>query len=212
MRKLLISAALLASSVIASPAMAVASFQSDVTAWKIINPGYTEDTTYGAHGSTISALTLDDGTQLGLAAPVGVAGIGDGWATWCCSYTGDVLTRLDSSGITVSFLTGVDAFGFYAEPNQFAEYLITLTLSDGGVLQQAVQGASGAKFFGFTGGGVSSMTVTTADTTGFAIGDFFVKAAVPEPATWGMMLLGFGAMGMAFRRNRKASKPLAQLA
>ena len=28
-------------------------------------------------------------------------------------------------------------------------------------------------------------------------------AAVPEPATWGMMLLGFGAMGMAMRRRRR---------
>jgi hypothetical protein len=26
--------------------------------------------------------------------------------------------------------------------------------------------------------------------------------AVPEPATWAMMLLGFGAMGLAFRRRR----------
>lgn len=28
-------------------------------------------------------------------------------------------------------------------------------------------------------------------------------AAVPEPATWGMMLLGFGAMGAAMRRRQK---------
>jgi hypothetical protein len=33
---------------------------------------------------------------------------------------------------------------------------------------------------------------------------------VPEPATWGMMLLGFGAMGLAIRRRRKPV--LAQLA
>ena len=28
-------------------------------------------------------------------------------------------------------------------------------------------------------------------------------AAVPEPATWGMMLLGFGAMGVSLRRRRR---------
>jgi hypothetical protein len=28
-------------------------------------------------------------------------------------------------------------------------------------------------------------------------------ASVPEPATWAMMLLGFGAIGFAMRRNRK---------
>ena len=33
---------------------------------------------------------------------------------------------------------------------------------------------------------------------------------VPEPATWAMMLLGFGTMGLALRR--RGTKPLAQLA
>ena len=31
-----------------------------------------------------------------------------------------------------------------------------------------------------------------------------VQAAVPEPATWAMMLIGFGAMGVALRRRRPA--------
>lgn len=35
-------------------------------------------------------------------------------------------------------------------------------------------------------------------------------AAVPEPATWAMMLLGFGAMGVVFRRRREPV--LAQIA
>ena len=30
-----------------------------------------------------------------------------------------------------------------------------------------------------------------------------VNSAVPEPATWAMMLLGFGAMGVAMRRRRQ---------
>ena len=35
-----------------------------------------------------------------------------------------------------------------------------------------------------------------------------VAAAVPEPASWALMLLGFGAIGVAMRR-RKAALPLA---
>jgi hypothetical protein len=31
-----------------------------------------------------------------------------------------------------------------------------------------------------------------------------VATAVPEPATWGMMLLGFGAIGFAMRRRKQA--------
>ncbi|MEO7411463.1 MAG: PEPxxWA-CTERM sorting domain-containing protein [Sphingomicrobium sp.] len=38
-----------------------------------------------------------------------------------------------------------------------------------------------------------------------------VTGAVPEPGTWAMMLLGFGAMGVSLRRRRKPSN-IAQLA
>ena len=31
-----------------------------------------------------------------------------------------------------------------------------------------------------------------------------IEAAVPEPATWAMMLIGFGAMGVQLRRRRPA--------
>lgn len=39
-----------------------------------------------------------------------------------------------------------------------------------------------------------------------------VAAAVPEPATWAMMLVGFGGIGMAMRRRRKANGRLLQIA
>jgi len=37
-------------------------------------------------------------------------------------------------------------------------------------------------------------------------------AAVPEPASWAMMLLGFAGVGAAMRRTRRAKPVLAQLA
>lgn len=40
---------------------------------------------------------------------------------------------------------------------------------------------------------------------------FSPVAAVPEPGTWAMMLLGFGAMGVALRRRQRAVR-IAQLA
>ena len=36
--------------------------------------------------------------------------------------------------------------------------------------------------------------------------------SVPEPGTWGMMLMGFGAAGFAMRRRRRDGSKLAQLA
>jgi hypothetical protein len=38
-----------------------------------------------------------------------------------------------------------------------------------------------------------------------------VQAPIPEPATWALMLLGFGGMGMALRRSRRR-KTLMQIA
>jgi len=39
-----------------------------------------------------------------------------------------------------------------------------------------------------------------------------VPAPVPEPATWALMLLGFGGMGMALRRSRRRKPALMQIA
>lgn len=39
-----------------------------------------------------------------------------------------------------------------------------------------------------------------------------VSSAVPEPATWLMMLLGFGAAGVAMRRRKSAGTAIAQVA
>ena len=48
----------------------------------------------------------------------------------------------------------------------------------------------------------------TRSTAGTSTGDLnFVVGAVPEPGTWGLMLLGFGGIGLAMRR-RKALRPV----
>lgn len=39
--------------------------------------------------------------------------------------------------------------------------------------------------------------------TGVLEGSITIEQAVPEPATWAMMLFGFGAIGFAMRRRRK---------
>jgi hypothetical protein len=44
------------------------------------------------------------------------------------------------------------------------------------------------------------------------LGGLSLTQSVPEPATWAMMLLGFGAMGVAFRRRKRTAATLAQLA
>lgn len=40
-------------------------------------------------------------------------------------------------------------------------------------------------------------------------GSFAISAAVPEPATWGMMILGFGVLGAGLRARRSARLAIA---
>jgi len=54
----------------------------------------------------------------------------------------------------------------------------------------------------------SANMATAGNVSGTA--SFYTQSAVPEPATWGLMLLGFGGMGLALRRRRRPR--LAQLA
>ncbi len=63
---------------------------------------------------------------------------------------------------------------------------------------------------GFTTGTINLSTYF--NNKGFSHVDLFDTGAVPEPATWAMMLLGFGGIGMAMRRRRKATVALSQIA
>jgi len=58
--------------------------------------------------------------------------------------------------------------------------------------------------------GVNPVSISGTSGTPVPITGFLQLAAVPEPATWAMMLVGFGGIGMAMRRRRRPV--LAQLA
>ena len=77
--------------------------------------------------------------------------------------------------------------------------------------------ATNSSVFGFTT--FSTTAVATGATTDlsftfrqdpsfFRLDNISVNAAVPEPGTWAMMLIGFGAMGVSMRRRRRTQNPL----
>jgi PEP-CTERM motif len=51
----------------------------------------------------------------------------------------------------------------------------------------------------------SSYTAIDSNADGFKLKSVTATAAVPEPATWGMMIGGMGIAGMALRRRRRAA-------
>jgi hypothetical protein len=68
---------------------------------------------------------------------------------------------------------------------------------------------------GFTSGTTYSFNLTSyfPNTPGFShITVYDSTGPVPEPATWAMMLLGFGGIGMAMRRRRSNNGRLLQIA
>jgi len=197
-------AALAAGTMLASTAHAVTTFD-DLAAWQAAAGTWTNDTDYGTELDDISALTLDDGTELSFSGPVNIRQIGSSWATWSGGYAGQVLFSNDATSITINFDTPVGGFGLFAEPDPFEVHSFLLTLSDGSTIGGDFNGDAGAGFLGFVGSDIVSATLSS--DVGFAFGDFYVTDvadAVPEPATWAMMIGGFALAGAAMRRRSAA--------
>jgi hypothetical protein len=81
---------------------------------------------------------------------------------------------------------------------------------NGGAAQSFALG-NGENFFNVFATGSDVITSIAFDTNGVGVndlrqvrlGDFGTTSAVPEPATWAMMFLGFGGLGYAMRRKPK---------
>ena len=135
-------------------------------------------------GGSVTAVTGPSGS-LGFTPSLTHDQIGRGWATWSNGYTGDVYST-GSTTITLALPASTEAFYFYAEPDQFASFTINATNSDGTSSGDIpVNGSAGAQYFGFYSTDttpLTSITVTTADTTGFAVGEFGVATKPTAPA------------------------------
>ena len=135
------------------------------------------------------------------------------------AYTNSVL------GATTTTLYGLDAFtdslvrstnanaGTYVNTNLdgglFGPLGVTFGLND--AVGFDISGATGAGFFslndGFFSIDLNSGAATRLGTVGAGslIGiSVRQTAAVPEPGTWALMLIGFGAIGYSMRRRRSA--------
>lgn len=55
-------------------------------------------------------------------------------------------------------------------------------------------------------GNTPTSSITINDGQGVSNAQIFATAPVPEPATWALMLLGFGGIGMAVRRTRRSAE------
>lgn len=167
---------------------------------------------------TTNVVPLADGLTVGLSASAQVTQPpnGSGGFPYLLpdSSTPDLLIPVDASGNqvrseTLTLGTGsISALGFEVVPfssSLSGPYTITVQLAGGQSSTVSLPGGdfntgtTTPGFFGFYGGGVASLTITTSDPNGFAFGNF---VDVPEPASLGLLLAG--VIGMAGRGRRRS--------
>jgi hypothetical protein len=137
---------------------------------------------------------------------------------WVASASGATISsfRLNSNG-TVTLLDGTAAMGI-PSPLPGADGFIDLTASGDGANIYQLLGLKGTiNVYGVRSDGSSLALIQQAtgllprtNSQGIALVGAAAVAPVPEPATWAMMIIGFGMVGSAIRRRR--SRPYGERA
>ena len=123
-------------------------------------------------------------------------------------FSGDPISIVFDEAITAWGADLYQNFGGGTQSGADAAFVIAL-YGAGNILIDTLNtmvGSDGGDFFGLTST-TPFVRVEVAQTDGYAVIDnvsFSTTTAVPEPATWAMMLLGFGAVGFALRRGKRA--------
>jgi len=116
-------------------------------------------------------------------------------------YTFDTSTWADVDATKVLTLTGPDSNQIDFGTTLFGETIVGAHFGN-------VAGPAGnvSVFWLFDFGTEGATSITLDDVQGFSNAALYTTGtppAVPEPATWSMMLMGFGAAGYAMRKRRQ---------
>jgi hypothetical protein len=135
---------------------------------------------------------------------------------------GSQFVELIGGTLTFTFATPIQSFGAYLSGVQTNFFPDSVTFSDGSSQAIELQGVGTSccvgelAFVGFTDPGKAITSVTiNAGVSGVggqdAVGvdDVRFQTAVPEPAAWAMMLVGFGGLGAVMRSRRRMATACA---
>ena len=199
--KALSLAALLCAAASSQAAITIYTNQADFLA-AVSAPGYDsyDDLTVDPYGTTLDRTAGAYAYQAYAAG--GLWGAGTGSDHWLST------NQSQDAIVFQNFGSGVTAFGgnFFGSDN-IGAYLpnanLVLSAADGSTVSYALNGATQANFLGFVSDtALSSVTLST-DGGAYWPTANNVVLAVPEPASYGMMLAGLGCVGMIARRRRR---------
>lgn len=167
-----------------------------------------------------AAETINFETTAGGAATVSGASVGNDYATLGATFTnafyrqcgggcpspvnGIFVSSNDfASPFTINFAGVTNVFSF---SNVSSSQGIASAFGVGGNLLESIAISGFPSSFAFTTTGISSVSFSSTSQLGvdnFAFGDVEGVSAVPEPATWAMMLLGLGFVGGTMRASKR---------
>jgi PEP-CTERM motif len=164
---------------------------------------------------TFAGGSYPSGVSISLVNPYGFSSISNA-GTGSCGFAkcgGDTdgngwFLYLYGGSATFTFTKPIDYFGAYLSGVQINDF-ITWTDSSGGqsVTVPVDLSNGGMAFAGFTdfGQSITSVTISASnDIIGVDDVLYSTSSAIPEPASWAMMLIGFAGLGLACRRVRQS--------
>jgi hypothetical protein len=212
---ILMAGAVLAGATIGQPASATvytssAAFQAATSALTIEDYGSYAAGTLVPDGSTLGALTYAFNTGAGLGGVVTDLYSSFSGGSLAAKQLPGALSDADffyrSEGFTVVFPTAITALGIFSNDNNPVE--LTLATASGHVTRSyTVYDTMTFDFIGVTS--AAPFTTATFTSSSFNIPEieYGVASAVPELATWAMMILGFTLVGGRLRASGGATAP-----
>lgn len=205
-KALVVSAAFLAMPAAANAAVTISTVTPGTAPYSGPTPTYDFETSAPVSGGLVTT-----GSSSGIRAqPFGSTG--NYWTVGPSDGSPGIM-NLSSIGdiFNISFLWGsVDAYNLIEFLDTNGNVLASFTGSD--IFNPANGNQTDPNLnpvvrFDVTGNDVSALTALRLSSTSNAFEtDNFTINAVPEPATWALMLLGFGAIGFGMRRRREIAR------